>query len=387
MFTVRYFSSFGQLPKTYAVLVEAGAAHGLFGDPEWFDYVMRRVFDRTDSMRLYGVEDTAGGRPLLLAPLRLSTTDAAVFGARTIGSVSHPENYAAIPLSFDPAAKDRRRILAALFRHLKKHADGEGESPCDVIRLWPLEAESDLTESIYGALRDAGFLVQRYANSFNRYEATEGLSFADYFAARSANLRYSVRRRQRALVKKGSLELALYRGDDDDLGRAIDDYIAVSLASWKDAPTMIAPATLELIDLAARKGCLRLGILRLDGVAAAAQFWIVTGGVAHCARLAYREACKPLAVGVVLTGFMIAQVLDHDRVSRIDFGYGEEDYKGGWMKSARDYYGFMAFNPSTRRGAYHGLRQILGRPVKRAITYWRDLASRAHLTVVSRARR
>ncbi len=366
MFTIRNFSSFSELPSTYASLIEASAASGLFSDPEWFAYLMRRVFDQDDRLRLYAVEEKESGQPLLLAPLRFSTADLSVPGARVIGSISHPENYAVAALVFDVSVKDRRQVLAALFKHLKKGALEERELPCDVLRLWPVEADSPLTETIYAALRSAGFWVQGYANSFNRYETTAGLGYEAYFGARSANFRYSVRRRQRALEKAGTLELTVCC-DGSELKRATDDYISVSLASWKAAPTMIALGTLEMIELAARKGCLRLGTLRLDGVATAAQFWIVTGGVAHCARLAYHEAYKHLAVGVVLTNFMIAHVLDHDHVHRIDFGYGQEDYKGGWMKDARDFYGFMAFNPATRRGRYHGLRHILGRPVKRGI--------------------
>jgi CelD/BcsL family acetyltransferase involved in cellulose biosynthesis len=130
---------------------------------------------------------------------------------------------------------------------------------------------------------------------------------------------------------------------------------------------MFALETLQLMHLCAVKGYLRLGILRLDGRPAAVQFWIVSGGTAHCARLAHDEAYKKLAVGVVLTNFMIAHVLDHDRVSKLDYGYGPDEYKRGWMKSAREYYGFMAFNPSTRIGRLSAIRHIQGRRVKRLI--------------------
>ena len=127
---------------------------------------------------------------------------------------------------------------------------------------------------------------------------------------------------------------------------------------------MFAMETLQLMFLSAAKGCLRLGILRLDGVPTAVQFWIVTGGTAHCARLAYDEAYKKLAVGVVLTDFMIAHMLNQDRVNRLDYGYGRDEYKRGWMKDARDYYGFIAFNPATWRGRIFALRHIQGRRLK-----------------------
>lgn len=366
MYTIHHFASFHELPASYAPLVDASASAGLFSDPEWFAILMRRLFDEKGVFRVYGIEETSGGRPLLLAPLLYGTMDSAVPRAREFSSISHPENYAEAAFAFDPTVKNPGDVLVALFRHLKKGGVEHGEQPCDVIRLWPMEDNSRLLGTVRAALLATGFWVQAYANSYNRFETTEGVDYATYFAQRSANLRSSVRRRQRALEKSGRLELELY-SDPAGLQSAMPDYFTVSMDSWKSMPTMIGFDILDLMQLAAAKGCLRLGILRLDGEAAATQFWIVTGGVAHCSRLAYRENFKHLAVGVVLTNFMIAHVLDQDHVLKIDFGFGTEDYKGGWMKEARNYFGLMAFNPDTRLGCYHGVRHILGQPLKRGV--------------------
>ncbi len=360
--SVRWFHGFAELPAAYADLVAASRQGGFFADPAWFGYLMDHYYPWVHEFRLYGVED-ATGRPLLLVPLRYCTADYAIPGGRTIGAISHPENYASLALFFAPAVADRAAVLAALFREFRR---GGAEAPFDAVRLWPLAKDSGEALLVAGALRAAGFRVQTYANSYNRYEDTAGLSYADYFAARSANLRYSVRRRQRALHKAGEVEISLCSGEAG-MAEALRGYVEVARASWKEAGTMISDETLQLIALVARHGALRLGVLRLDGVAVAAQFWIVAGGVAHCARLAYHEGYRHLAVGVVLTNHMIAHVLDQDRAAAIDFGFGPEDYKGGWMKSARDYVGFMAFNPGTVRGVVHGLKNILGQPVKRAV--------------------
>lgn len=365
MYRIRYFSGFGELPARYASLIAAGSTLGLFFDREWFALLMRETFDGRDAFRLYAVESAQNDAPLLLVPLRVTAFEPAVPGGRVIGSVSHQENYAPAAFVFAPSLGDPIPVLSSLFRHLKAEDSGNLDPPCDALRFWPLEVDSPSAAAILTALRRVGYRCQVFENSYNRYESTVGVSYSEYFAARSANHRYNIRRRQRALEKAGRLDLVLFR-DRSRLEEAMADYFAVSLASWKSPTSMIAKSTLDLIDLAARKGCLRLGILRLDGVALAAQFWIVTGGVAYCSRLAYREDHKDLAPGVVLTNFMIAQLLDQDHVARIDFGYGEDEYKGGWMKSARNYYGILAFNPATRRGLYHGLKHILGRPVKRA---------------------
>ena len=375
-YRIRQFGEFADLPPAYRALLDGEIErHGFFREPDWFDYLMRNFFDDGDRFGLVGMEEIDTGRPVLLAPLRYTTSDYAVRKGRLIGSVSDPENYTTAALIFDPAVQERASILEALFKHFRSGNEGERPGRIDAIRIWPVERHSRLGDAVYRALRGAGFLVQTYANSFNRFENTTGLSYEDYFARRSANLRYSVRRRQRALEKTGGLEFALATGPAD-VGDAAKEYASVSHASWKTPGTMLAMQTLRLMRLSARKGCLRLGILRLAGVPVAAQFWIVSGGAARCIRLAYHRDYKKLAVGVVLTNFMIAHVLDQDRVHEIDFGVGRDDYKSGWMKDAREYYGFIAFNPSTPLGLLYAFRHIQGRRAKRLIKWALGLVDR-----------
>lgn len=364
MYRVRCFDGFAALPPAHRALLDAACRGDFFCNPAWFGHLMLHFYPGAHRVQVYALEQAASGEPLLLMPLRACQIDYSAFGARTLGSISHPENYAPVAMIFSADVPDRERLLIHLLKYLRRGGADSSDLPVDLLRLWPVDTASDDGRILRRALRKAGFWVQVYANSYNRYEDTVGLSYDEYFARRSANLRYSVRRRQRALEKTGQLEMALYKGTDG-LDEAIEDYYAVSLGSWKEAESMVSEDMLALIRLTAANGCMRLGILRVDGVPAAAQFWIVAGGVGHCSRLAYHDDFKQQAVGVVLTNFMISHVLKDDRVNRIDFGYGEEDYKGGWMKEARDYYGFLAFNHATRQGLLHGLKNILGRPVKR----------------------
>jgi hypothetical protein len=341
------------------VLIDTARRNDFFADPVWFEFLMVHFYPGPHQVKVYAVEDADSGTPLLLMPLRLCMVDYSAVGARSLGAISHPENYAPVSLIFAAGQASKEALLIFLFRALRRSDTG-----VDMLRLWPLHVGSETGDMLRRALKRAGFWLQIYANSHNRYENTAGLGYDKYFANRSANLRYSVRRRQRALEKSGLLEMSLYR-TSEGLEEVIADYVSVSLASWKEPDSMVSDDMLALIRLTAESGCLRLGVLRHDGVAAAVQFWIVADGVAYCSRLAYREDFKERSPGVVLTNFMIQHLLDGEGVERIDFGYGEEDYKSGWMNDAREYQGVLAFNPYTRKGFVHGLKNIIGRPVKR----------------------
>ncbi len=363
-YRIQLFKSYAELPEKYAPLQAQAVEQGFFHSQPWFEFMLKYYWDDSE-LCLYAVEDAAG-QPLLLAPLRMTVSDAAVPLARTVASIGHMENFSVLCLLFDPALGEQRYpVLTTLFRALRR----QSSPTIDVLRLWPVETDSELDSFVGKALADSGFLVQRYANSFNRFEDTTGLSFDEYFANRSSNHRYNVRRRERNLAKAGNLEINIYTGVEspEEMQRGLDDYILGTAESWQSSESLASRHMLILIRLAAQEGCMRLGVLKLDGRPIAGQFWLVSGGVAHCMRLAYHEDYKKLAPGVVLTSHMLAHVLDMDRVSKIDFGIGEEDYKEKWMKNSRYYSGFMAPNSHTLRGLLYAAKHIAGRPVKRLL--------------------
>ncbi len=366
-YRVHYFQSYSELPESYAPLLEQAVEKGFFHSQPWFEFLLEHMW-KDSKLLLCAVED-ATGQPLLLAPLRQTELDGAVPFAKTLASIGHAENFSVMCLLFSPALaeQDFVQVLTALFQASRSPRNGQNPPAIDVLRLWPVETGSELERLVGKALVKSGFWVQRYANSFNRFEDTTGLSFDEYFTKRSSNHRYNVRRRQRNLEKAGSLEINIHTGDGtpEELRQSIDDYILGTVESWQSPASMASRHMLNLIRLAAREGCLRLGVLKLDGRPIAGQFWLVSGGVAHCMRLAYHEDYKKLAPGVVLTSHMLAHVLDEDHVKKVDFGLGEEDYKEKWMKNSRDYLGFMAFNPRTPRGLFFATKHIVGQPVKR----------------------
>lgn len=369
-YRIRYFDSYADLPESYEDLQAEAANQGFFSRREWIEYLIKHFYTGDQTLRLYAVEDAVTGKPLLLAPMRWTQTDAAVQGALTLAAVGHSENYAQACFLIDPSVASKRQVLLkTLFSWIRNPDSGHAPGSADVIRLSPFANRSALGQDVVAALKNAGYIVQIYANSYNQYEECTGLSYQDYLAARSSNQRYNSRRRRRNLEKIGKLEFFMHSSDanTDELLEAIDDYILVSMHSWKSHQSTIHPFILGWMQVAAAQGCLRLGILRLDGKAIAAHFWLFSGGVASMIRVNFDERARKHAPGVVLSNLMIEHLLDVDHAQSLDLGFGGEEYKGRWVGEARGYSGIMAFNPGTVRGFYFGLKHIFGQYIKRKV--------------------
>jgi hypothetical protein len=368
-YQIRCFHGYDELPKKYSQLLEIATKKGFFYRREWLEFLLHQIEHRHQKLHLYAVENPETGTPLMLIPLSYTRQDRAVFKAHTMASVSHMENYAPACFIVIPSAENKRfELMTALFKWFYNSNDEHKTTDkVDIIRLCPFVNHSEAGNKTLQALKDAGFAVQIYANSYNQYEDCSGLSYAQYFEKRSSNQRYNSRRRLRNLEKEGALEFSLITSDNDTQAyqAALDDYILVSVHSWKPVNSTVSAPMLEIIAMAAAQGSLRLGILRLDGQAIAAQFWIFSGGTASMMRPNYHGRYKKLAPGVVLTNYIIEYLLDEDHADALDLGYGNDEYKGKWADTTRGYSGIIAFNPGTVRGFYFGVKHILGQRIKR----------------------
>jgi len=206
-----------------------------------------------------------------------------------------------------------------------------------------------------GALRRAGLLVECSFNSGTWYEQTNGLSFADYVAARPSELRNTWHRKRRKLERSNRLTTSFFE-HDLGLDRAIADYQTIYAASWKPAEFFpdFVPA---LIRLAAELGALRLGIYYVDKIPAAAQFWILWNGRAVICKLAHDSRFDDLSLGTLLTMKMFERVLAADQPLEISLGRGDDPYKRLWLPKRRERWGITAANPRTLRGLHLGLKR------------------------------
>ena len=227
--------------------------------------------------------------------------------------------------------------------------------PFPVLRLGPFAGEDGTCNALAEALRTNGFSVQVSEAFGNWIEPTQGRAFETYFAARPSALRNTHERKRRALEKQHRWQFRLLEHDDAALEKGIADYLAIYGSSWK--PPEQNPGFMPaLIRLAARQGQLRLGLVDIDGQAAAAQVWLRDGDTSLIYKLAHHPRFDAFSVGLLLTTELMRHAFDVERVALIAFGSGDDPYKKDWMSQRRSRETLTAYNRRTMLGLLASLK-------------------------------
>jgi hypothetical protein len=330
---------FQRLPSGPAALFARRAQDSFFAQPAWYDLMTRHGVAPGTEIRLYIDERPGSGIAFLLqvagpGPERRLASLVNAYG------VEHG-------IACDPDAD----LESGLARIVSEIVAERPRWDCLTI------AEYDPREPGYGALvralRHSGLLVECVFNTGTWYEDTAGLDFAGYLAGRPGQLRNTYHRKRR--MAGGRLKKAFF-ANATGIEQAISGYETVYATSWKP-PERFPSLIPALIRLSAELGSLRLGIYYIDGVPAAAQFWIVWNGRAVIYKLAYDERFAYLSLGTLLTMEMVERVLTDDRPTEINFGRGDDPYKKLWLPKRRERWGITAANPRTLRGMRLGLRR------------------------------
>jgi len=335
---------FLRLPSGLAHLFNNAAEDSFFTLPVWYDLMTRYGVPAESEIRIYTDELPEPAVALLLrntAPEGRRLTSLANAYSVEHGIVYRPG------VDFDAG------LAAILSEILSERPRWEGLS---LTEFDPLDPSY---RAAVGSLRRAGLFVTCAFDSGTWYEETAALSFAHYVAARPSELRNTWRRKRRRVDHSNRLSKAFF-ADTTRIEQAIADYQTIYAASWKPAESF--PEFIPvLIRLAAELGALRLGIYYIDGVPAAAQFWIVWHGRAVIYKLAHDKRLDDLSLGTLLTMEMIERVLADDRPREITLGRGDDPYKKLWLPKRRERWGVNAANPRTWRGLGFGLKREAGK--------------------------
>ncbi len=305
--------------------------HGWAFSPAWFRTLAGAVLRRGERARLAWWQAGDRGAGIVL---RLGRANR-LRGAQEAHGMTDLYTTLYGPVATDPAA------AAELGRAL-------GSEPLDLIEINALDPHCPLSTALAAGLVAQRWGVIHYDHFGNWHAVTDGMDGTGFLASRTASLRNTCARKERALRRDGRLETTLVRSGAE-VAQAIADYEEVHAQSWKPPephPTFIA----TLIRAMAEAGFLRLGLARIDGRPAAAQIWLVAQGRATIFKLCHAIAVDRLSVGSVLTACMATAVLGEGGVREIDFGRGDDSYKQLWMPTRRQRIGLLAANPARPLG-------------------------------------
>jgi hypothetical protein len=331
---------FSNLPGELSALFAAAGETSFFARAEWYALMARHAREPGQRIRLYADGEAAG--------LALVCRDS----GRFLHGLSNP-----FSLEFGPIhARMTGDAGAALADLAMAIAD---ERPAwQLFTLAALDPAAPSFAALLDGLSAARWVARPFFDSGTWFEATDGLDFPRYFDARPSVLKNTYRRKVKA-ARDLRLDYA-FSDPGADIDRLIDEYETVYRNSWKKTERF-ATFMPALMRLAFATGALRLGVVRVDGVPAAAQFWLLWRGRATIYKLAHDERLSKLSLGTLLTMRMMERVLDNDKPVEIDFGRGDDGYKRLWLPRRRERWGIRAANPRTWRGLGLSARFLAGR--------------------------
>ncbi|HUK61628.1 MAG TPA: GNAT family N-acetyltransferase [Stellaceae bacterium] len=346
---VEVHSGFESLPEPLAQFFAAAGAANFFQSIPWYRTMLRTAGPEGDKPRIYAA--TRGGRPLAALVAR-ERKHAGKLKTHMLLAPSRGANASLFaPLV---ATEDGRAGLFAIAAAIARSSP-----PFHVLRFDCLDPSAPEFAVFAAAFRAAHMPVQAFFNFHNYYDDVSGQDLGQYLAHRPPELKQDVERAARLLARGDRARFAVIDGGPE-LEAALIDYALVDLQSWKE-PEFYADCTPELIRAAAAAGALRLGLLHLDGALAAAQIWLVAGGRATIWRHHYAQKFAKHRPGAALTFAMFRHALASGDLREIDFGPGDEPFKGLWLSRRRERAGLIAFNPRTAKGLAAAARHFGGR--------------------------
>jgi CelD/BcsL family acetyltransferase involved in cellulose biosynthesis len=335
---VEAFDSLDALPADAAPLFDATAG-GFFSTRAWWAAVLAHAMPPRASPRLLLIRRDGAAKALF--PMLLDPEDG---GFRTLT--------APYTCLYEPLLADDPDGRPAAFAALARYCRSFPTTRLDAL-------DQALAADIAQGARAVGLAVAKFDHFGNWHEDVAGLDWNAWLAARPGALRETIRRRTRRADRLSGARFQMF-GDPDGLDAGIAAFEAVYARSWKE-PEPFPAFNPAQIHAAASLGIARLGIWWIDGIPAAAQFWIVWQAEAMVLKLAHDETFKAYSPGTVLTAWMIHHMIERERVSALDFGRGDDPYKQGWVADRRQRVGVLLINPRRPAGLIALARHALGR--------------------------
>ena len=330
--------SLGAVGPEWDALFNAGP--GLQSRRSWFAATQDAALPPGAEPRFVLIRD--GAMPAALFPMLAGP-------GRRMATLTTPYTCLYQPLAPPGASPSGWRAIGAAFgRFCRTH-------PVTLLEAldpqWP-----GLTPLLHG-VRDAGLLARRFDHFGNWHQPVAGTAWPGYLASRPGPLRETIRRKTR-LAERNGVRLELLR-QPESIAPAMAAYETVHARSWK-VPEPFPAFNTALARRAAAEGALRVGVMWLNDTPVAAQYWTVVNGTATILKLAHDDACKSLSPGTVLTAHVIRGLIEHETITDLDFGRGDDGYKRQWTSQRRQRIGVLLADPRRWAGLSALLRHDAG---------------------------
>jgi hypothetical protein len=324
------FASLEQLPPGHRALLDDAPSFDQTG--LWYEAFAHHLLQPHESMTVVALTG-AQDRPIGVLPLRASSRFRGPLPLRSVCALSnyYTALFGPVFASGTDEASASRALVVALRQLLPRW---------NLFDLSPLAPEHPFFEACCRELRSSGCLVQPYFRFGNWYLQVRGRRFADYQESMPGRMRSTLARKSKKLGSRADVSIEIVR-IPAEVGPALSAYESVYGKSWKQEEPH-KEFIRDVVGRFAAAGWLRLGVVRIGGVPAAAQIWFVHRQVASIFKLAYDPAYTDLSVGSVLTMRLMEHVLDVDRVSTVDYLCGDDAYKRDWMSDRRERWGLRA---------------------------------------------
>ncbi|MBI5330383.1 MAG: GNAT family N-acetyltransferase [Betaproteobacteria bacterium] len=341
--TVQFLPFDQPLPASHRADCDAAARLSYTLDADWFQHLAAHALPA--GARAYWCLAETGAEDRACLPLALRDD---ANGAL----VNYYSTYYTPVLSRPEAAA----LLPGMLTALRQRWPGVG-------RWWfyPADPAAPAQVALFAALRGAGLIPFRYFCFGNWHLPCAGMDWEAYLKTRTSKMRSNIKRMSRKLEEAGGVLEVLTTPEQAE--EAIRAYETVYASSWKK-PEPFPEFMPGLVRLAAAKGWLRMGVVRLDGAPVAAQLWLACQGRAAIYKVAYDERCKDYSPGLVLTAHLLRHALEQDRVTEVDYLMGDDEYKRTWMSERRERWGIVAYNPRTPAGLLGLAQEWAGRAAK-----------------------
>ena len=364
--TIRTTEEFVSLRNEWNELLETSAADCVFLTHEWLSVWWKHL---SEGRRLAIVTARDGGKLVGILPLaerpaqftRMMPRTLEFLGSGIIGS-----DY----LDAIVGVGRESEVIPAFAEYL----DGRAQ----LLQLSQLRAGNCLVSILAEQLRGQGWTPNEVTLNVCPYIDLSGHTWESFVATLGPHIRKGVKRSLRNLPTTHDFRADCVR-TAAEAQSALEIAMDLHHKRWGDGrgseafqSDAVVAFHREFVELAAQKGWLRLLIIHLNNVPAAAQYGLRYGKTFYFYQSGFDPAFSKLSVGVAVMALAVKTAIEEGTLE-YDFLHGNEEYKFHWARQTRHLARIELHPPQARAWIYkHAIgfnraaRQVARRVLDRA---------------------